>query len=129
MRVRFARWLAAGFTAAGLALTIFAVVLLIGGNTEAGFSALLPGVVLTLIGGLYFGPVPYVVVTDSSVAVPVTAGGQGRMTIGPGDRVRMDGNRIVVVGRGSTRRVPAYRSLAHREDWDRMAAEMRQRRH
>src|SRR5688572_8472772 len=100
MRVRFARWLAVGFAAIGLALTVLGVVLLAGGNGEGGIPALLPGLVLTLIGGLYLGPLPYLVVTDSWVSVPVIAGGQGRIAIGPGDKLRMDGDRLVVVRSG-----------------------------
>lgn len=125
MRVRFARWLSGGLIAAGLILLVTAVALLAGGSSEGGVHALVAGLVLALIGGVYLGPLAYVVIDDSSVRVPVMAGGQGRVEIRPNGRLRMEGDRLVVVRGGARQTVPAYRAMAHRPDWDRMASMVR----
>ncbi|WFE25695.1 hypothetical protein O7623_20260 [Solwaraspora sp. WMMD791] len=79
---------------------------------------------MTLLSDLYFGPLPNDVVTDTAVAVPTVLGGQGRIPIGPGDAVRMEGDRIVV-GRRDTRKVPAWPVMAHRGDWESMTRTLR----
>lgn len=128
MRVRFARWLAGTVIAAGLILIVTGVVLVAGGSAEGDVPALVVGPFCALIGVGHLGPLIHVVVDGSSVSIPMTAGGQGRIEIPPGGRLRVEGDHLVVVRGGTGQRVPAYRYMAHGPDWDRMLALVRERR-
>lgn len=125
MKVRYAPWLAATMTGSGVALTVFGVVLMVGGNGDAGLPVAVPGAVLIMFGALYFGPLPYLIVTDTVIVLPNVLGAHRRVRIGPGDEVRMEGGRIVV-GRGrDVRKVPAWRAMAHRGDWESLTRMLR----
>ena len=119
MKVRVASWLAVSFTLAGLALV--AVDLLALRDSESFWPALAAGLVMTLIGLLYFGPLPYLVVTETSVLVPMQFGSR-RVTFGLLDRVDTGSGRLVVNQAGRPPRTIAYRSMARGEDWQAMAA-------
>jgi hypothetical protein len=124
MKVRFARWLAGFFTATGVVMVAVAMMLL-SDSPDGAVPLLVAGLVMLAIGGLYFGPLPYLVVRESEVVVPVLFGPQGRVAIERGDRLRIDGGRLVVVRPDGRRdKVPAYRSMAHPTDWEAMIAKV-----
>jgi hypothetical protein len=62
VKVRVALWLAASLTVVGSVLV--AVDLLVLRDQEAFWPVLAAGLVMTLGGLLYFGPLPYLVVTE-----------------------------------------------------------------
>lgn len=119
MKVRVAFWLAAAFTLSGSALV--AIDLLTLRDSEALWPVLVAGLVMTLFGLLYFGPLPYLVVTETSVWVPMQLGSR-RVTFGPRDRVDTGSGRLVVKQAGRPPRTVAFRAMARGEDWQTMAA-------
>jgi hypothetical protein len=117
MRVRFARRFAATLTAVGTVVTLFGAALA-GNGSGVAIPVLIGGGVVTVFGLLYFGPVPYVVVSPSQVELSITRGPHKRMAIGRHERLDTDGDRLLIVGDGGdVRRLPVYRSMAHPGDW------------
>ncbi|RSM42922.1 hypothetical protein DMB66_54025 [Actinoplanes sp. ATCC 53533] len=111
-------WLAVSFTLSGVALVAIDLVTL--RDSEAFWPVLAAGLAMTLVGLLYFGPLPYLVVTETSVQVPMQLGSR-RVTFGPRDRVDTGGRRLVVHQAGRPPRTIAYRGMARGEDWQAMA--------
>jgi hypothetical protein len=119
MRIRHAPWFAAAYTAIGLALIVTAMV-------TGAWEVIVPGAVLALIGALFFGPLPYLRISESAIryALPV---GIYQRAIGPKDRLYFDGNRLLLKRPREPRIVVGNRMFAHHGDWDRMAATIPER--
>jgi hypothetical protein len=120
MRVRFARWLAAGVTGAGAAVAVLGLVLwLAGAGAGAGVPVLVAGLVLAAFGGAYYGPMPYFVIREHEVVVPVVLFGQGRIRVGRGDRLRIRGGKLVIrrIQGGEEPALGIRQRMAHPGDW------------
>jgi hypothetical protein len=124
MRIRFARWVAMSMLTSGAAIVVVGLVAF-GDVSEALLIFLIFGLGLAGFGVLYLGPIPYVIVTETAVRVPIVMGGAGHLDVGPRDRLLIRDNRITVSRPGSQRdTAPAYRAMAHRGDWDALVREL-----
>jgi hypothetical protein len=122
MRVRFARWFAGTMTAIGGAGAVIGVLAAVEGSAAA-IPFLIGGGVIALFGLLYFGPIPYVIVSPSQVELSMTRGPRKRTTIRGHEHLDTDGDQLLVVGAdGDVRRLPAHRSMAHAGDWIELVA-------
>ena len=124
MRIRFARWVAMSMLASGAAIAVVGLVAF-GDVSEALPIFLIFGLGLAGFGALYLGPIPYVIVTETAVRVPIVMGGAGHLDVGPRDRLLIRDNRITVSRpNGQRNTAPAYRAMAHRGDWDALVREL-----
>lgn len=125
MKVRFARWVAACVTGFGVAVDIVGLVLLLAGAGAGGaVPVLVAGLVATALGATYFGPLPYFVVRDQEVAMPVMLLGQGRLKLGRGDRLRIRDGKLVIrrIQGGQDPALGIRQGLAHGDDWQALVA-------
>lgn len=120
MKVRFARWVAACVTGLGVAVDIVGLVLLLAGaGAGAALPVLVAGVVATALGATYFGPLPYFVVRDRELTMPVMLLGQGHLKLGRGDRLRIRDGKLVIrrIQGGEDSALGIRQGLAHASDW------------
>lgn len=133
MNVRLSPRIAAAYTVSGVCLLVGA---LVAGDTEILVSLAVPGAALTLVGGLAFGPLPYLWVTESRatnvlilIAVPLL------LFVIPyrlyhRDRLYIDDGRLLLARAG--RRIPpitiGQQRHAHPGDWARLVASKDHRR-
>lgn len=115
MKVRFTPWLAFGLLA-------LAIVIGVVGALVSMVPVVVAAAVLGLIGLAYLGPLPYLVVRDTGLSVPVMRGAGGTVVLKSRDRLDLSGAQVVVV-RSTGRREPfgAYRRFAHPGDWAALA--------
>jgi hypothetical protein len=124
MKVRFARWVAAGVTCFAVAVDIVGLVLLlVGAGAGAAVPVLVAGLVATALGATYFGPLPYFVVRDREVVMPVMLFGLGHARLGRGDRLRIRDGRLLIrrIQGGEDPALGIRQSMAHAADWQALA--------
>ncbi|MEU4164490.1 hypothetical protein [Actinoplanes sp. NPDC026670] len=123
MKVRFARWYSALFIVPGLLIVVLSFVLI--DDLGEAFPALAAGAIFLCIGLLSLGPLPYLVVRENEITVPLLGlrmfGFGSRIPLGSTDRLVMDGQRLVIRRPSGKRdKVEAWRWCANPADWDRM---------
>ncbi|MFG1942635.1 hypothetical protein [Nonomuraea sp. NPDC048826] len=126
VKVRYKRAVSIPTLVAGVLVILAGIWLCATGTYDAGIPALVAGVVLTGIGATYLGLMPYFVVTDSEVVVPMMRGDRARTTLKPGERLAVHENRLVVVRPGQRTPVPVYRGMAHPDDWNALTTALAQ---
>ncbi|WP_214401368.1 hypothetical protein [Pseudonocardia lacus] len=115
MKVRFAPRFRIYMIAAGVATMLVCLVLAFTWSPEiAIIIGAIGGPGLIAYGWLFLGRVPYVVLTDAMLTVPIQPA-HGR-TLG-GGRLAVDGNRLVIIRSGEKpRKLPVYRWYSHPDD-------------
>lgn len=116
--MRFSVGLAAGLLGFGIALAVLGIVLIVLNGPESGVPVLFAAFVGTVMGGCYFGPLPYGVVTNEAIKVPTMVGPASQVMLWPGDRLDASGSRLTVVRTDGARvKAPLYRIMARPQDW------------
>ena len=123
MKVRMARWLGISLMVAGVAVVLVSLGFAFAGTPEIG-TVSLGGLGLIAFGWLYLGRLPYFILTDAELVVPIQ---RAHRTALVGGRLAVDGNRLVVIRPGEKpRKLPVYRGYAHPEDWAKVVAAITQ---
>ncbi len=121
MKVRVVYWFAVFFVVMGALLTARAISLL-PDVLDAGI-LLIGGPFMFVLGVLALGPVPYIVIRDSEVVLPLAWGSNKWHRIPRDNHLRVEGDRLIAVRDGRTK-VVAKRWVANKDDWAKMAAEL-----
>ncbi|TQM36993.1 hypothetical protein [Pseudonocardia cypriaca] len=125
MKVRFARWLGISFMVAGVAAILVCLGIAFSGMPEVG---LVVGIVLgpgfIAFGWLYLDRLPYFILTDANLVVPIQPVHSRALN---GGRLTVDGVRLVIVRPGEEpEKLPVYRWYAHPDDWAKVVATITQ---
>ena len=79
---------------------------------------------LIAFGWLYLGRLPYFILTDAKLVVPIQPAHSRALS---GGRLAVDGNRLVIIRPGEEpRKLPVYRWYAHPDDWAKVVAAITQ---
>jgi hypothetical protein len=108
---------------AGVAVVLVSLGFAVAGTPEIGIVGL-GGLGLIAFGWLYLGRLPYFILTDAELVVPIQP---AHRTALRGGRLAVAGNRLVVTRPGEhPRKLPVYRGYAHPEDWAKVVASITQ---
>jgi hypothetical protein len=124
MRVRFVRALGISFMVAGVAVLLVCLGFAFTGMPEIGIVGIVGGPGLIAFGWLYLGRLPYFILTDAELVVPIQPAHRRALD---GGRLAVDGNRLVIIRPGEEpRKLPVYRGFAHPDDWAKVVAAITQ---
>jgi hypothetical protein len=124
MRVRFVRALAISFMVAGVVVLLVCLGIAFTVMPEIAIVGIVCGPGLILFGWLYLGRLPYFILTDAKLVVPIQPAHSRALS---GGRLAVDGNRLVIIRPGEEpRKLPVYRGYAHPDDWAKVVAAITQ---
>jgi hypothetical protein len=125
MKVRFVRGLGISFMVAGVAAMLICLGLAFTGSPEIGIVVgIVAGPGLIAFGWLYLGRLPYFILTDAKLVVPIQPAHSRALSDG---RLAVDGNRLVIIRPGEEpKKLPVYRRYAHPDDWAKVVAAITQ---
>lgn len=125
LKIRFAPALAYALIGVGAAVLVLGLAVVLPSDGGGGVGLAAAGLVLGLLGVGYLGPIPYAVVADTAIIMPMALG-PGRMVYeGYLHTLRIiDGKLYDAPSESSRRRIWLVRGFARREDWDAFAAHL-----
>ncbi|TDQ53770.1 hypothetical protein [Actinorugispora endophytica] len=127
MKVRHARWIPVSVWIAGAALLALGAWLCATADYETGVPVIAAGAAGSAYALLQWR-LPYFVLTDTQMVLPLQLGPYRRTGIGGPDRLAVEGDRVVVIAAGNRRvPLPVWRHLAHPADWAELAARLPRR--
>lgn len=124
MKVRFVRGLGISFIVAGVAVMLVCLGFVVTGTPEIGIVGIVAGPGLIAFGWLYLGRLPYFILSDAKLVVPIQPVHSRALS---GGRLAVDGNRLVIIRPGEApKKLPVYRMYAHPDDWAEVVAAITQ---